>query len=288
MKANEVQLVDLHIHSTASDGTCTPSELIAMALDSGLSAIAITDHDTVDGVQEALSLAQQTGLEVIPGIEISAASSSSQLHILGYYIDHKNQALLDALSWMRTQRATRNPKILSKLQDLGIPVTEDQVSRIAGSAVQGRPHIAQAMMEIGAVKTLEEAFDLYLGKDKPAYIPKSKINPLEAINLIRGAGGIPVVAHPLFLERDGIHLDPFIGELCDTGLGGIEVWYSDHSEDDTTRYAAIAEKYNLIITGGSDYHGTRKPGVELGIGYGSLRIPYSIVQNLKKATSNAR
>ena len=276
-----MNLIDLHTHSDASDGSLAPGELVTYALQKGAAAIALTDHDTVAGLPEALRVAEASHFELVPGLEISAAYTGGGMHILGYFIDHADPFLQQELEHLQEARRERNPKIIVRLQELGIPITYDQVLALSGGQI-GRPHIAQAMLQIGAVQSLDEAFKHYLTKGAPAYVEKFRFPPDRAISLIRQAGGIPVLAHPFTLNcTTREQLIRLLRELKEQGLQGLECLYSEHTPEQTGEYLALAEKLDLLVTGGSDFHGRNKEGVEVLTGYGALRIPYDRLQSLK-------
>ncbi|MFC2170541.1 PHP domain-containing protein [Calditrichota bacterium] len=279
--------IDLHIHTTASDGSFTPGEIVDMALNKGLSAIAITDHDTVAGIKEALRAAENTALEIVPGVEISTEYSSENteitLHLLGYFIDHHDAALIDTLKWMQEIRDQRNPRIIKRLNDLGIPVKTEEVAQAAGEGVVGRPHIAEVLIRHGVVETMDEAFDRYLGTNGQAYVPKTRISLEKAIDLILAAGGIPVLAHPMILTRKHNDIEKLLPAWIQLGLKGIEVWYTEHTEKETEYYSSLADRFELVKTGGSDFHGVYKPGVEIGTGAESLSISFDLLKTMKKS-----
>jgi len=274
--------IDLHTHTTASDGSFTPSQLVNYAKERDLRALAVTDHDTIDGNEEALSAGRREGLEVIPGIEISVDYSPGSMHMLGYFIDTGSQQLKEKLALLQDSRADRNPKIIGKLNELGLAVSYDEVVEVSGGGQVGRPHIAQVLLKKGYTTTIQEAFDKYLGKGAPAYFDKFRLNAEDAIAMITDAGGVPVLAHPFTLKcKNQGELEELLKHLATRGLGGIEVYYTEHSEKQTKLYRLLAERNNLLITGGSDFHGANMAAVELGTGRGGLPIPYSLFENLK-------
>ncbi len=245
-------LVDLHVHTSASDGRYTPLELVRRAVQAGVSVLAITDHDTVAGIAPALEAAKSfPHLTVIPGVEINTDVPSGEAHLLGYYIDYYSPELLSRLSEMRDSRQDRGKRMVIKLETLGMPLAWERVTEIAGTDSIGRPHIAQAMLEKGYIKNLREAFEKYLGRDGPAYVERTRMSPVQAIDLILRAKGLPVLAHPLSVA------DPenMIKVLKAYGLAGIEVYYGSYPVPDVSRLLSLAGKYNLIPTGGSDFHG---------------------------------
>ncbi|OGO36726.1 MAG: phosphatase [Chloroflexi bacterium RBG_16_57_8] len=244
--------VDLHVHTNASDGRYPPAEVIRRAARAGLGVIAITDHDTVGGIAPALEAARSVpGLRVIPGVEINTDVPSGEAHVLGYFIDHSHLELLALLSDMRDSRQDRGQKMVAKLEKLGMPVSWGRVKEIGGTESIGRPHIAQAMLEKGYISSIREAFDRYIGWGGPAYVERAKVSPAEATRLILRASGLPVLAHPLTIGEP----EAMILELKTAGLVGIEVYYGGYSAPDISRLLTWAGKYELIATGGSDFHG---------------------------------
>jgi 3',5'-nucleoside bisphosphate phosphatase len=257
--------IDLHTHSTASDGTFPPREVVRLAQERGLKALALTDHDTIDGLQEAVAAGQEFGLEVIHGVEISAQYLQGSMHILGYFLNYDNELLAQRLAVLKQARKDRNPQIIAKLNKLGIPLTMEQVEAISGGGQVGRPHIARALYQGGYVRSLQEAFDVYLGNHGLAYVSKFRFPPEEAIAMIRDVQGVPVLAHPFTL---GLHtsetLRPLLEELMALGLAGLECYYPEHSPVQEALYLSLARDLGLLITGGSDFHGDNKPEVSLG------------------------
>lgn len=278
--------IDLHVHSTASDGTLTPSEILAMGVRLGLKAIAITDHDTLAGSAAAISQGIPSTLQFLTGIEISAAAppgfqSDGSIHILGYGFDLGNARLASLLDGLRTAREDRNPKIISRLNALGMDLHADELRPIVGSGVAGRPHIAQLMVKKGLADSIDDAFDRFLSKGRPGYVGKYRVPMADAIGAINDAGGIAVLAHPYLNDLKGDDaFEPFLQALISMGLGGIEAIYPDHPETATTEYCRLARKHDLVITGGTDFHGEVTPGIQLGTGEGSFHVPYSIYETL--------
>ena len=276
-------MIDLHVHTKASDGTLSPAEMVQYARARGLAAVAITDHDTVEGVAEALTAGAKVGIEVVPGIEISAEHSLGTLHILGYYIRHDDRLLQERIAVLQKARNERNPRIIEKLRNLGVAITLQQVEQEAETGQVGRPHFAKVMVQQGYVRTEREAFERYLKKGARAYVDKYRFGPDAAIECIRDAGGVAVLAHPSILGRQGSAvLQELVAELSVCGLQGIEVYYPEHSSRQQELYKSLAQQYSLIETGGSDFHGTSVNGVEIGTGRGSLYVPDEILQMLKK------
>jgi hypothetical protein len=244
--------IDLHIHTSASDGRFSPGEIVQLAAKLGLSAIAICDHDTIDGIAPALAAAEAIpGLRVIPGVEVSTLAPGSEVHVLGYFIETTDPELKNALDGLRNSRRERAKAIIAKLKSLDIHIDWQRVQELAGSGSLGRPHIAQAMLEKGYIAYFKEAFDKYIGLGGPAYVERFKITPAEAVALIIRANGLPVLAHPLTAGEP----EAMIAGLKEAGLAGIEVYYDNYNENERASLAKLARKYDLIATGGSDYHG---------------------------------
>lgn len=264
---------DLHLHTCYSDGTERPRRVVELAREAGLSAIAITDHDILDGYPEAAAAAQEHGLELIPGLEMSASCDGREAHVLGFFVDLAHAPFQQILAEQRTRRIARIRDMIARLQQLNLPVTEEEVFAIAGEGAVGRPHVAQAMLKRGYVSTVKEAFDRYIGADGPAYVAGSPLAPRTAIAAIRDAGGIPVLAHPVFLKDDSL-----IEQMCRDGLAGLEVYHSSHTPEVVRRYELLAERLGLLKTGGSDYHGFSKEGAPIG----SVKVPYLLVEALKQ------
>jgi predicted metal-dependent phosphoesterase TrpH len=276
--------VDLHLHTTASDGVRSPSEIVNYAKSKGLQAIAITDHDTIEGVAEAVAEGERIGFEVIPGIEISAEHSPGSMHLLGYFLDIHHPLLNGRLEYLQKARAERNPKIVENLNRLGVKITYDEVLKASGGGQVGRPHFAQVLLEKGYVRSFQEAFDRFLKKGASAYVDKLRFTSGEAIHFIREAGGVAVVAHPNTLGINGYQaLEALLLQLVREGLKGIEAYYPEHSPAETVQYKFLAEKLGLVMTGGTDYHGIEGIELDIGVGRGDMKLPYSIIENLKSA-----
>jgi 3',5'-nucleoside bisphosphate phosphatase len=279
--------IDLHIHSTASDGTLSPANLIAMAVSIGLGAIAITDHDSIAGSREALPEGIPDSLGFLTGVEISAEPPASypgsgSIHILGYGIRLDDPELNRTLERLQDARKDRNPQIIARLNQLGVPITLREVELEAGEGGQpGRPHIASLLIKKGAAANIDDAFDRYLGNGRPAYVDKFRIESAEAIQLINAAGGTPVLAHPCLLELESDEqLDEILREMVSMGLKGLEVYFSDHTAEQTRRYAELATRHELLMTGGTDFHGDIHPGIRMGVGKGELSVPYALYEKL--------
>lgn len=280
--------IDLHVHSNVSDGTFTPKELVLYAKEKGLSAFALTDHDTVRGISEAEEAAKGEDLELIPGVEISSEYRGGDIHILGLYIDYRKASFLDALQKFIEAREKRNVEMAEKLSQYGFPVTMEQMYAVYSKAVITRAHFAKYMKAKGYVSSCEEAFEKYIGKNGPCYVPRTMIQPKEAIRLIREAKGIPVLAHPLLYHLTLEELEEMIEELKEWGLQGIEVFYSMNQEGDESLVASLAKKWGLVMTGGSDFHGSTKPHIDLGVGRGDLCVWESLLEPLKKLKEERR
>jgi len=276
--------IDLHLHTTASDGVMTPSEIVNYAKNKGLLAIAITDHDTIEGLEEGILEGERIGLEVIPGIEISAEHSPGSMHLLGFFIDIHHPTLKERLGYLQKARAERNPRMAEKLNKLGIDITFDEVLKASGGGQVGRPHFAQVLIEKGYVRSFQEAFDRFLKKGASAYVEKMRFSAEESIHFINEANGVAVLAHPNTLQLNGYsELENLILRLVKTGLRGIEAYYPEHSAQEVAQYKTLAERHGLLVTGGTDYHGIEKNGLDIGVGRGEMKLPYSIVENLKAA-----
>jgi predicted metal-dependent phosphoesterase TrpH len=276
-----LSLIDLHSHTTASDGSLAPEELVTLAKRQGVSVLAVTDHDTVAGLSRAITEGERLGVEIIPGIEISCLYGQTELHILGYFINPDDPQLKPALEKYWASREDRNPLIVQRLNELGCVLDYAEVKAAAGSATVGRPHIAQALLRKGYVKSVSEAFDRYLADDGPAYVPRRLPSPAEAIGLIRQTGGIPVLAHPVYTARIKEPFDDICETLKGCGLMGIESLYSGHNQQQTDRYCSISRNHGLLVTGGSDFHGDAKPNLLVGTGYGNLAVPGDLLEPMR-------
>jgi predicted metal-dependent phosphoesterase TrpH len=271
--------VDLHVHSTTSDGAFTPSEVVHLALERGLAVIALTDHDTLGGVAEAQRAALGTGLEVIAGVEVNSEGEWGDLHFLGYYVDPENGRLQDRLRAIRDGRVERAHKMLGRLRELGMALEWAEVRALAGGDSVGRPHVAQALLNRSYVRTLQEAFDRFIGNDGPAYVTRPRLTPPEVIQAITEAGGVPVIAHPV---HSGAAAVARIPEFVSYGLRGVEVYYPDHSPEVIEMLLGLCRKYGLLATGGSDFHGV---GIKEGGQLGSVHVPLECVERLREAAA---
>ena len=274
-------MIDLHVHSTASDGSLTPRELVYYAAEKQLSAIALTDHDTVSGLAEAIAASHHAGIELIPGVEMSCVWEGTEIHILGYFVDTGSPALQDGLSWFRRMRDERNETILDNLAEDGILLTEEELRAGDPDTVITRAHFAQYMLEKGFISSIDEAFRRLIGDDCPFFVPREKISPQYGVQFLLQYGAVPVLAHPMQYKMDDTALCALVSSLCDFGLAGIEVYYSTHKPDDTAYLSRIADRYGLLPSGGSDFHGSRKKNLDLGTGYGHLYVPDTILPPLR-------
>ncbi|HNA45846.1 MAG: PHP domain-containing protein [Nitrospira sp.] len=279
--------IDLHLHTTHSDGSCSTAEVMAFAKQAGLTALAITDHDIVDGIPEATAIGKELGIEVVPGVEISSRLGESELHILGYFLNWTDPLLAQRLSTLRDSRHLRNPKIVQRLNELGIPITYEEVRALAGTESVGRPHIARLLMEKKFVTSAKEAFDRYLANGRPAFVDRELPEPAEAVRWIREAGGVPVLAHPTWVRTSAEGLRVLVRDLKAAGLGGMEVHYSTHTPSQTTEYLDLARQCDLLVTGGSDFHGVTKPDIDVGIGRGQLKVSQKLLDPLRKAATSS-
>jgi predicted metal-dependent phosphoesterase TrpH len=266
--------IDLHLHSTASDGSYPPETVVAMAERNGVRVLALTDHDSIDGIPDAETRAKGAGIRVLSGVELSVSESEFDVHLLAYGFDPTDRGLVAALRQYRDSRHERARKILARLKGLGIRIAMEDVEEIAHGGALGRPHVAEALMRGGHVETFHEAFQRYLGHHAPAYVPKRAVKLEEAVSIVRDAGGVTVLAHPGTLNRDQL-----ISGWARRGLDGIEVWHSKHGPADIARYQEIARRNNLLMTGGSDYHGERTPDVSIGC----APVPESMLAPLDEA-----
>lgn len=277
-----MKYIDLHVHSTCSDGTFTPAGLFSYAVQKGLAAIALTDHDTVEGLEEASTAAVGTGLELVPGIEFSTEYKERDIHILGLDIQPKQTDFAKHLKAFQESRDARNEEMTLRLQNLEhIPITMEALRSAYGDAVLTRAHFGRWLFEHGYVRSIREAFSRYIGDDCPCFVPRKRTDPRQAIALIRNAGGIPILAHPLLYHLTDTELEELVRYLKEAGLQGIEAIYSSNTGLDESSMRRLARKMNLKISGGSDFHGKNKPLLDLGSGKGNLKIPYEVLEQLR-------
>ncbi|MBL0388478.1 PHP domain-containing protein [Tumebacillus sp. ITR2] len=265
-------IADLHAHTTASDGTFTPRELVERAHQNGLAALAVTDHDTMGGLPEAQAAGAEFGVEIVPGIELSTVFEGKEVHVLGYYYDPTHPALVELTTQMREDRVNRMEKMVVKLQEAGIDITREEIQAEAAGAI-GRPHFARVLMKKGYVSTMPEAFEKYLGYGKPGYVSRMKVTPVQAVEVVLAAGGVPVVAHPGLIGKDYL-----FDELVPHGLIGLEASHPDHDEEKRQHYKTLAAHHGLLATGGSDFHGG---GAEHRGELGSVNVPLDVVRQLQ-------
>lgn len=280
---NERKYIDLHTHTTASDGTLTPAELVMKADEIGLYAVAITDHDTVDGIDEALNAAEKSEVKVIPGIEIATHytdKKETEIHIVGLFIDHTDKELKSILEGIVNERNTRNAAMIKRLKDMGFDITYDELNEIAGGNIISRAHYAKLLAAKGYVKDMPEAFSKYIGDGKPGFIKRNLPCPKDAIKSIINAGGIPILAHPTLYDMNYNQIRKMADEFISYGLKGIEVMYSTYNHEQEREITRIANEKGLVFSGGSDFHGTNKKGIYLGVGKGNLQIPKDFLNKL--------
>lgn len=286
--------VDLHVHSTASDGTLTPAEILHLAVGLNLGAIALTDHDTLDGVKAAVRQTIPETLAFVSGVEISAAAlpgfpQAGSLHILGYGFEVEHPDLNAALRQAQSARCNRNPRIIQRLNQLGVNISMAEVLQLVPESQAGRPHIAQLMVSRGLAASIDDAFQRFLGVGRPAYIDKHRIACTDALALLQAAGGIAVLAHPGLVQRGHpARFEELLKSLTDQGLDGIEVWYPQHTRQQTAFYSRMAQTYNLVATGGTDFHGGLKPGLQLGYAQGDFCVPCHVYDDLMARIASAR
>lgn len=275
------RLIDLHTHSKYSDGSMAPAELVRHAKESGLAAISLTDHDGIDGVAEALAEGTRIGLEVVPGVELSA-KSDTETHILGYFIDINAPVLVDTIKRVQEMRVMRNFDTCSRLQENGFDITIEDAQKFAGTGMLARAHFAKAMVEKGYVGSVKEAFDKYLSTGKPCYSSMQLLTAAECIKLINTAGGLAFLAHLHLTKMPDDELVSFLKELKNAGLAGVEGYYTEYTPKMQDKYQKTAKDLGLLICGGTDFHGAMKPHIAIGKGLGNMEIPYSILEDIKK------
>jgi predicted metal-dependent phosphoesterase TrpH len=272
--------VDLHSHTTASDGALRPCELVRLAARQGVRVLAVTDHDSTSGLPEAIEEAARHGIEIVPGLEINCDVPGAEIHVLGYCLDWQAEWFEAFLVEQRVERAARVHRMVARLAELGVPLTADEVFAICKEGSPGRPHVAQAMVKRGYVRSVREAFDRYLRAGGPANVPRRRLTPVDAVRVIRRAGGLPVLAHPGLADRDEV-----VPELVEAGLAGIETFYPEHSVAQVDRYRELCRRHALITTGGSDYHGphTGRAGT-----VGSPHVPLEVWHALRDRAERLR
>lgn len=276
--------VDLHLHSFISDGSESPKRIVELAVAAGLSAIALTDHDILDGIPEARASADTHGLLFIPGTELSVDWNGSAMHMLVYFLEPESGPLQDRLVAVREGRAKRNLRIIEALQSHGIDITFDEVATVAGDGSMGRPHFARVLIEKGVVTSMREAFDSWLATGRPGYVSRDRLAAFEAVELARQSGAVPVIAHPHTLGLGADEYAEAFADLADAGLGGIEAYYTEYSQALRNHLASICNQLGIAATGGSDFHGTYKPDIQVGTGLGDLSVPEEAIQQLVAQT----
>lgn len=277
-----MDLIDLHVHSNASDGTLSPSQVVDLASRQGLRAMALTDHDTLDGLEEALEAGKQYGIEVICGIEFSTSYQGRDVHIVGLDLNPDDVRFQEALKEFQLSRDRRNLAIIKRLQEHGVSISWDAMMENFPDCVWTRAHFARYLMEQGYVSSIKEAFPRYIGDRAPCFVPREKVTPYQAIRLIQDNGGIAVLAHPMLYGLGLEQLRLLFSRLRDAGLDAVEVFYSTNSQEEERLSRQLARDFNLKLSGGSDFHGSNKPDIQLGCGKGKLKIPYTVLENLRK------
>jgi predicted metal-dependent phosphoesterase TrpH len=273
-------MVDLHSHSTVSDGSDPPARIPELAAAAGCSAVALTDHDRLDGLAEARATAEALGVELVPGCEVSCEWAPGTLHVLVYFVEPGEGPLQDELTRLQNDRAERNRRMVERLSAAGLPVTMDELDAEAGGVGAGRPHMAAILVRKGVVGSVQEAFDRYLARGRPAYVSKARLSARTVAEEARGSGGVAVLAHPLSLQLNEAELASTVAELADVGLSGLEALYGRYSPEERAGLADVAKRHGLATTGGSDYHGTFKPDLSVGTGQGDLCVPDSTLVTL--------
>jgi len=267
------RVADLHLHTHFSDGTDSPERVVELAVAAGLSIIAITDHDNTEALSPAAVAAARSGIELIAGIEMSASAEGEEVHLLGFLIDTGNPVLTQHLAEQQARRVERVREMVQKLKGAGVTIDAEEVFAVAGQGTVGRPHVAQVLLKHGYITTFSEAFTRYIGPKNPGFVPGSPLAPSRIIRVIRAAGGVPVLAHPVYLKRDDL-IEQFVTE----GLAGLEVYHSGHEPDTVRHYEQLANRLRLLKTGGSDYHGNSKEGLPVG----AVKVPAALVEALKQ------
>lgn len=274
--------IDLHVHSNCSDGSYTPAELVEYAKEKGLAAFALTDHDTLSGIEEAQDAGRKYGIEVIAGIEFSTEYKGRDVHIVGLEFDKDSPEFISQLERFQNSRDIRNQKMIGRLREEGVDITWDMMKEEFGDAVWTRSHFGRFLLEHGYVKELKDAFSRYVGDEAPCFVPREKVTPAQAVHLVRQYGGIPVLAHPFQYHLSEEGLQELVNELKKAGLIGVEALYSTHNPMEESAIRRLARVNGLCISGGSDFHGINKPHIDLGVGRGNLKIPYEILKQMRE------
>ena len=273
-------VIDLHTHSNRSDGSDPPERIPELAHAVGCTAVALTDHDRLDGVEAARRRAQQLGIEVVGGCEVSCTTPFGTLHLLAYFVEEDGGPLHDELQRLQQWRSERNARLAARLAELGLPVSLEEMEVEAGGVGVGRPHAAAILVRKGVVSSIQEAFDEWLGDGRPAHVERPRLGLVEAVRLVRASGGVPVVAHPLSLRLEPRGLDVAVQEMAGQGVAGLEAIYGRYTPAERDMLSALARTHDLVVTGGSDYHGTYKPDLQVGIGRGDLLVPADVLADL--------
>ena len=282
-------MIDLHTHTLFSDGSLTPSELVEEATALGLTAVAVTDHDTVDGLPEALAAGERLGIRVVPGVEINLEHDRVTMDMLGYFLNGSpSEALKATLAELRLYRDERNARILERLTELGYPLDPDDLAAAAENGAVGRPHIGEALVRHGYAGSITEAFERFLRRGAPAWVDRRRLSLGAAMRLLRASGGLPVLAHPGIIRTDAAGLEHIVRDAARLGMAGLECYYPLHDEATVARCLGLAEKYALVPTGGSDFHGSVKPSAHLGIGSAGLPLPDELLADLECAAADER
>lgn len=281
----DTRIIDLHVHSDASDGTLTPAQLVAEAEKAGLSAFALTDHDTTGGIREAMTAAEKAGIELIPGVELSTEYEGIEIHVLGLYIDITDPSLQKHMADFRDSRDNRNVYMLEKLRAEGFDITLEALEKSFPDAVITRAHIARYLLDKGYIPDIKTAFSEYIGEGCRCYVDRPKVTPMDAVDYILAADGTPVLAHPVMYHMPRPQLKNMIAAMKRHGLAGLEAIYSENTPADEQDYKALARAEGLLISGGSDFHGANKPDIRLGSGRGRLYVPYSLLDAIRQARS---
>ncbi|WP_419175210.1 PHP domain-containing protein [Desulfosediminicola sp.] len=279
--------LDLHIHSTFSDGTMTPTQLVELAKKKGLKAIALTDHDTAEGVAEAVAAGERLEVEVVSGIEFGVIHKETHFHMLGYGFDYDDSHLLGVLSTIQANRDDRNKQMITRLQGFGIDISSEEVAAKSQFGQTGRPHIAQVLVEKKQARSIDDAFSRFLKRGAIAYVPRRVLSAKEAIDTLHGAGGVAVMAHPVTIDTSLQNIVPLLNILVHNGLDGIEAYYPTHSTKQRKHICSLADRYSLVVTGGSDYHGDIRPGTTLAGGK-NVHVPAKVLEPLKRQISKIR
>jgi len=273
-------MIDLHTHSSRSDGSDPPERIPELAARAGCTAVALTDHDRLDGVDAARCRGQELGIEVVGGCEVSCTTAFGTLHLLAYFVEEDDGPLHSELERLQRWRSERNARLAARLAELGLPVSLEEMEAEAGGVGVGRPHVAAILARKGIVSSIQEAFDEWLGDGRPAHVERPRLGVAEAIRLVRASGGVAVIAHPLSLRLEPRQLDQAVQEMAAEGIAGLEAIYGRYTAAEREMLSALAVRHDLVVTGGSDYHGTYKPDLQVGVGRGDLVVPAGVLSDL--------